>query len=292
MRAARSALRAGPALGAPPARARWLPAALRPARRLRARRHAARQRVRAASSARERSRSSRRASLDQPDHERRDADAARARCSERFPDEIEHVFARTGTAEVATDPMGPNVSDTYVMLKPREGWKKAQHAGGARRGDGGGASTSCPGRTTSSASPSSCASTSSSPACAATSRSRSSATISTCMLRAGDRDRRRARQDPGRGRREGRAGHGPAGADHRHRPARDRPLRPHVADVQAVVEAAVGGSRRARSSRATSASTSCAPAGRDPPRPPRARDLPIPLPRRSRSRGLATRSRA
>jgi cobalt-zinc-cadmium resistance protein CzcA len=42
-----------------------------------------------------------------------------------FPDEIEHVFARTGTAEVATDPMGPNVSDTYVMLKPRSTWKKA-----------------------------------------------------------------------------------------------------------------------------------------------------------------------
>ena len=44
----------------------------------------------------------------------------------RFPDEIEHVFARTGTAEVATDPMGPNVSDTYVMLRPREQWKKAR----------------------------------------------------------------------------------------------------------------------------------------------------------------------
>jgi heavy metal efflux system protein len=44
---------------------------------------------------------------------------------ERFPDEIEHIFARTGTAEVATDPMGPNVSDTYLMLKPRSAWKKA-----------------------------------------------------------------------------------------------------------------------------------------------------------------------
>jgi cobalt-zinc-cadmium resistance protein CzcA len=42
-----------------------------------------------------------------------------------FPDEIEHIFARTGTAEVATDPMGPNVSDTYVMLWTRERWKKA-----------------------------------------------------------------------------------------------------------------------------------------------------------------------
>ncbi|WP_437979168.1 CusA/CzcA family heavy metal efflux RND transporter [Sorangium sp. So ce295] len=45
---------------------------------------------------------------------------------ERFPDEIEHIFARTGTAEVATDPMGPNVSDTYLMLKPRNEWKKAK----------------------------------------------------------------------------------------------------------------------------------------------------------------------
>ncbi|WP_437723525.1 efflux RND transporter permease subunit [Sorangium sp. So ce861] len=44
---------------------------------------------------------------------------------ERFPDEIEHIFARTGTAEVATDPMGPNISDTYLMLKPRSAWKKA-----------------------------------------------------------------------------------------------------------------------------------------------------------------------
>ncbi|WP_437666736.1 efflux RND transporter permease subunit [Sorangium sp. So ce1182] len=44
----------------------------------------------------------------------------------RFPDEIEHIFARTGTAEVATDPMGPNVSDTYLMLRPRSAWKKAE----------------------------------------------------------------------------------------------------------------------------------------------------------------------
>jgi cobalt-zinc-cadmium resistance protein CzcA len=44
---------------------------------------------------------------------------------EKFPDEVSDVFARTGTAEVATDPMGPNVSDTYVMLRPREQWKRA-----------------------------------------------------------------------------------------------------------------------------------------------------------------------
>jgi cobalt-zinc-cadmium resistance protein CzcA len=42
-----------------------------------------------------------------------------------FPDEVADVFARTGTAEIATDPMGPNVSDTYVMLNARESWTKA-----------------------------------------------------------------------------------------------------------------------------------------------------------------------
>ena len=40
-----------------------------------------------------------------------------------FP-EIEHVFARIGTSEISTDPMGPNISDTYVMLKPRATWRK------------------------------------------------------------------------------------------------------------------------------------------------------------------------
>ncbi len=44
---------------------------------------------------------------------------------EEFPDEIASIFARTGTAEVATDPMGPNVSDTYLMLTPREQWTRA-----------------------------------------------------------------------------------------------------------------------------------------------------------------------
>ncbi|MBI2511675.1 MAG: efflux RND transporter permease subunit [Opitutae bacterium] len=41
---------------------------------------------------------------------------------EKFP-EISHLFARIGTAEIATDPMGPNVSDTYVFLTPREKWR-------------------------------------------------------------------------------------------------------------------------------------------------------------------------
>jgi cobalt-zinc-cadmium resistance protein CzcA len=40
-----------------------------------------------------------------------------------FP-EIKDVFSRIGTAEVALDPMGPNVADTYVMLQPKDKWRK------------------------------------------------------------------------------------------------------------------------------------------------------------------------
>ncbi|QOY64150.1 CusA/CzcA family heavy metal efflux RND transporter [Lysobacter sp. H21R4] len=36
--------------------------------------------------------------------------------------EIERVFSKIGTAEVATDPMPPNVADTFLMVKPRDDW--------------------------------------------------------------------------------------------------------------------------------------------------------------------------
>ncbi|STX81633.1 cobalt/zinc/cadmium efflux RND transporter, permease HelA [Legionella busanensis] len=39
----------------------------------------------------------------------------------QFP-EVREVFSKIGTAEVATDPMPPNVADTFVMLKPRSEW--------------------------------------------------------------------------------------------------------------------------------------------------------------------------
>ena len=39
----------------------------------------------------------------------------------KFP-EVERVFAKLGTAEVATDPMPPSVADTFIMLKPRAQW--------------------------------------------------------------------------------------------------------------------------------------------------------------------------
>ena len=41
----------------------------------------------------------------------------------KFP-EITHTFARIGTAEVATDPMGVNVGDSYLMLKKPDEWRK------------------------------------------------------------------------------------------------------------------------------------------------------------------------
>jgi cobalt-zinc-cadmium resistance protein CzcA len=36
--------------------------------------------------------------------------------------EVKDVFARTGSAEIATDPMPPSAGDGYVMLRPREQW--------------------------------------------------------------------------------------------------------------------------------------------------------------------------
>jgi heavy metal efflux system protein len=38
-----------------------------------------------------------------------------------FP-EVDKVFAKTGTAEIANDPMPPNVADNFVILKPRSEW--------------------------------------------------------------------------------------------------------------------------------------------------------------------------
>ncbi|SEL13517.1 cobalt-zinc-cadmium resistance protein CzcA [Pseudoxanthomonas sp. GM95] len=36
--------------------------------------------------------------------------------------EIERIFSKIGTSEVASDPMPPSVADTFVMVKPREEW--------------------------------------------------------------------------------------------------------------------------------------------------------------------------
>merc|ERR1712138_313918 len=36
--------------------------------------------------------------------------------------EVDKVFAKIGTPEVATDPMPPSVADNFVVLKPRDQW--------------------------------------------------------------------------------------------------------------------------------------------------------------------------
>jgi len=43
------------------------------------------------------------------------------RTIKQFP-EVDRVFAKIGTAEIATDPMPPNVADNFVMLKPQSIW--------------------------------------------------------------------------------------------------------------------------------------------------------------------------
>lgn len=42
---------------------------------------------------------------------------------EKFP-EVTRTFSRIGTAEVATDPMGVNIADTYIFYKPQSEWRK------------------------------------------------------------------------------------------------------------------------------------------------------------------------
>lgn len=38
--------------------------------------------------------------------------------------EIRHTFSHIGTAEIATDPMGPNISDTYISFHPPGTWRQ------------------------------------------------------------------------------------------------------------------------------------------------------------------------
>ncbi|MBI5395758.1 MAG: efflux RND transporter permease subunit, partial [Verrucomicrobia bacterium] len=53
-------------------------------------------------------------------------DRIEKRMMAEFPDEIEHIWSRLGTAEVATDPMGIELTDFFVALKPRDQWTKAR----------------------------------------------------------------------------------------------------------------------------------------------------------------------
>jgi len=57
-------------------------------------------------------------------------DLIEQRLMAEFPDEIEHIWTRLGTAEVATDPMGVELADFFLALKPRGQWKKARTQAG------------------------------------------------------------------------------------------------------------------------------------------------------------------
>lgn len=46
---------------------------------------------------------------------------------QEFP-QVENVFSRIGTGEVATDPMGVNLADTFIMFKDRSVWPKGNGA--------------------------------------------------------------------------------------------------------------------------------------------------------------------
>ena len=48
-----------------------------------------------------------------------------ARLRAAFPDEVTDVVSKTGRAEIATDPMGVNISDVLVMLTPPDQWTRA-----------------------------------------------------------------------------------------------------------------------------------------------------------------------
>ena len=43
-----------------------------------------------------------------------------------FPNEVRHLWSRIGTAEIATDPMGTELTDLFITLKPRAQWTKAR----------------------------------------------------------------------------------------------------------------------------------------------------------------------
>ena len=45
---------------------------------------------------------------------------------EKFPHEVRDVWTRSGTAEVATDPMGIELSDVFITLTPRREWTRAR----------------------------------------------------------------------------------------------------------------------------------------------------------------------
>jgi heavy metal efflux system protein len=45
---------------------------------------------------------------------------------EQFPDEVEQMISKIGTAEIPTDPMAPETADNIILLKPKDQWKRTK----------------------------------------------------------------------------------------------------------------------------------------------------------------------
>lgn len=45
---------------------------------------------------------------------------------QEFPDEIDQIWSRAGSAELATDPMGLELTDIFITLTPQDSWKRAK----------------------------------------------------------------------------------------------------------------------------------------------------------------------
>ena len=66
---------------------------------------------------------------------RRNAWASRSRGCWRSSPRSQSIVTRTGRAEVATDPVGPDETEVMVKLRPKEEWKTAHDLDGLGRGD-------------------------------------------------------------------------------------------------------------------------------------------------------------
>ncbi|MDR0706089.1 MAG: CusA/CzcA family heavy metal efflux RND transporter [Planctomycetaceae bacterium] len=49
---------------------------------------------------------------------------------QNFPDEINNVWSRIGSAEISTDPMGTELTDMFISLNPRSQWTRAKTQAG------------------------------------------------------------------------------------------------------------------------------------------------------------------
>ena len=87
----------------------------------------------------------------------------------KFP-QVDFVFSRGGTPDLAADPMPPSTTDTYVILKPRSDWPDPDLPKDDLIRDIAEQARKSRATRSASRSRSRCASTSSSPGCARTSR--------------------------------------------------------------------------------------------------------------------------